>query len=175
LVSPLHGALALGMAAMLLLYNRRLKGMPLLGNLAVSLLCALAIYFPEFPSLPVFTLPACLFALLATLARELVKDLEDLEGDNAAGLRTFPVVAGISKTRKLAFALTAVVLALMPLPTAYLGYGPGYAVLSLLSAAPLLLLLLRDMFRPNPDYGRCRRRFKWLMLAGMAALTAGMI
>ncbi len=170
-----HGILVLGMALLLVVYNRTLKKLPLVGNLAVSLLCSLAIYFPEFPRMARYTLPACVFAFLATLARELVKDLEDVKGDFAVGLNTLPIAAGANPTRKLAFSLMAVLLAMLPLPSAYLGYGMGYAAISILFAAPLLLLLLRELYRSSPDYGLCQRRLKWLMLAGMAALGAGVL
>ena len=38
------------------------------------------------------------FSFLLTLPRELVKDLEDLEGDRQAGFRTFPALAGEQAT-----------------------------------------------------------------------------
>ena len=175
LADPWHGALAAGMALLLLAYNRGLKGKPLVGNLAVSLLCALAIYFPEFPALPMRTLPACVFALLATMAREIVKDAEDVEGDNAAGLKTFPIVAGLVAARKLALAVTVLILALLPMPLVYLNYKRPYAVASALLAAPVLLALILELAKPAADYSKCQRRFKWLMLGGMAALLAGVL
>lgn len=49
------------------------------------------------------------FAFVSTLSREIVKDMEDLEGDNAYGRKTLPVVAGM-KTAKIAVVLTQAIL-----------------------------------------------------------------
>ena len=173
LASPLHGLLALGMALLLLAYNRFLKGLPLVGNFAVAFLCALAIYFPEFPGLIHFTLPAFVFAFLATLAREVIKDAEDVEGDRAAKLRTLPLVIGVSRTRKLAFSLTAVLFALLPLPVVLFGYRWPYLVLSTVLVGPFLIALLLELVKPAADYSRCQRYFKWMIQGGILALLAG--
>jgi geranylgeranylglycerol-phosphate geranylgeranyltransferase len=170
LASALHGILAAGMLLSLLAYNRRFKAMPLLGNLVVSGLCATAIYFVEFPGFPQATLPACVFAFLATLAREIVKDLEDAAGDRAAGLRTYPLAAGESAARKSAFALVVALLALLPVPLAAFGYGWRYGILSAVLVAPFLLALILELSKPSARYARCQRWLKGLMVGGMAAL-----
>ncbi len=173
--SPWHGALALFMAVLLLVYNRKLKGLPLIGNLTVALLCALAIYFPEFPSAIRFTLPAFVFAFLATFAREVVKDIEDVEGDRAAKLRTLPLVFGISATRKLVFTLVVLLLAMLPMPLIYFGYDWHYAILSLVLAGPFLIVLLVELAKSGANYGKCQRYLKWIMLGGMIALWVGVM
>jgi 4-hydroxybenzoate polyprenyltransferase len=79
-------------------YNRFLKGLPLIGNLAVALLTtvpiAVAIIKFGFPQPRLLIL--AFFAFMLTLAREITKDIEDIEGDKALGLRTFPVLCGIN-------------------------------------------------------------------------------
>jgi hypothetical protein len=165
-------ALAAAMAALLLVYNRRLKGTPVLGNLAVALLCALAVWFTEFPLPPRGALPAALFALLATFARELVKDAEDVAGDRAAGLRTLAVAAGAGTARKLAFATIVALLALLPVPMT-MGYGWPYAAAVVLLAGPALVPLLGELARPDANFARASRLLKFLMIAGMIALWAG--
>lgn len=47
------------------------------------------------------------FAFLVSMIRELVKDLEDIEGDAQDGCRTLPVVAGIKIVRTTALLLSA--------------------------------------------------------------------
>jgi geranylgeranylglycerol-phosphate geranylgeranyltransferase len=177
--SPFHGALALAMALLLWLYNRFLKGKPLSGNLAVSLLCGLAVYFVELPLLIDFpwdahdSLPAALFAFLATFAREVVKDAEDIAGDRAAGHRTFAVSAGADAARKLAFATVALILAFLPFPALFFGYGLAYSLAVIALAGPLVFLLLRELSRPNAHFTRAQKLLKGLMLAGMVALVCG--
>jgi geranylgeranylglycerol-phosphate geranylgeranyltransferase len=179
--SPFHGGLALAMAALLWLYNRVLKGRPLSGNLAVSLLCGLAVYFVELPLLIDFpgeahdSLPAALFAFLATFAREVVKDAEDVAGDRAAGHRTFAVTSGVGAARKLAFATVVLILAVLPLPALFMDYGPLYAVAAILLAGPVVFLLLRELSNPAANFRRAQKLLKGLMLAGMVALLCGVL
>ncbi|MCD6024539.1 MAG: Digeranylgeranylglyceryl phosphate synthase [Fibrobacteria bacterium] len=179
--SPFHGALALAMAVLLWLYNRFLKGKPLSGNLAVSLLCGLAVYFVELPLLVDFpleahdSLPAALFAFLATFAREVVKDAEDIAGDRAAGHRTYAVAAGAGAARKLAFAVVALILAFLPFPALFFGYGRAYSLAAIALAGPLVFLLLRELARPDANFTRAQKLLKGLMLAGMVALLAGVL
>ena len=56
------------------------------------------------------------FAFLTTLAREIVKDMEDFEGDSSFGSRSLPVVAGIKTSKlvaSLVLALTIILMILM--------------------------------------------------------------
>lgn len=93
-------------------YNHYLKGKLLLGNIATSLLISLAILlYPsfeinllDFKSHP--TLILYFFALssfLINLSREIIKDIEDIQGDHAHGLQTLPIMAGKERSKNLAF------------------------------------------------------------------------
>jgi 4-hydroxybenzoate polyprenyltransferase len=46
-----------------------------------------------------------IFAFVINLIREIVKDLEDINGDTSQGMKTLAIVLGILKTTKLVFAL----------------------------------------------------------------------
>lgn len=180
--SPLHGLLAVAMAALLVTYNRALKGRPLAGNLAVSLLCGLAVYFVELPLLIDFpltttdSLPAAVFAFLATFARELVKDAEDVAGDRAAGHRTYAVVRGTEATRILALASVLLLLALIPIPVLWFGYHGSWLALIVILGTPLLIPLLRTLAHRNAGalhFARAQKLLKYFMLAGMISILAG--
>jgi len=54
-----------------------------------------------------------LFAFLLTVLREIVKDMEDVEGDREMECRTVPIVWGIAKTKIVAYVLGAVTIALL--------------------------------------------------------------
>jgi 4-hydroxybenzoate polyprenyltransferase len=56
------------------------------------------------------------FAFLVSLLREIIKDMEDWEGDEKFGCRTLPLVIGLKRSK-------AVVVALTLLNMALLGYG----------------------------------------------------
>ena len=168
-----QGNLALGMGILLALYNLRLKALPLVGNLAVSLLCALAVYFPEAPGLPAHTAVPALFAFLTTTAREIAKDAEDMPGDAAVGWRTFPLVFGIPATRGAVAAALVATLLLLPVPALRMGYHPAYAAVAALGALPLLIRGLAQALRRDPPWKPLQRGIKWIMLAGMLAILAG--
>lgn len=54
-----------------------------------------------------------IFAFLATLVREIIKDIEDFEGDMAFGRNTLPVVLGIKTTKILVIAIILVNIGLL--------------------------------------------------------------
>lgn len=88
-------------------YSANLKRLPLAGNLLVSAFCAgviIIVLVPDVvrPMVPVFrqsVFAYAVFAGLITFFRELVKDIEDREGDAATGLATFPIRFGITKAK----------------------------------------------------------------------------
>lgn len=106
-------------SALLYFYSASYKRLPLVGNFVVAFLTALAVFLPAFADyemqyafrdikLPVanermynlrliiaIVSAYALFAFLITFVREIIKDMEDVEGDKLFGCRTFPVVAGI--------------------------------------------------------------------------------
>lgn len=167
------GLLAASMGALLYVYNVNLKGMPLVGNLAVALLCALAIYLPELPHRPDFTLMPILFAFLTTVAREVAKDAEDVSGDREHGALTLPVLYG-TKAARIAVAIACVgTLALLPVPWLRLGYHVGYPIAAAALCLPLLALVLAGLQAPEPAWGPMQKRLKQLMLAGMIAIVLG--
>jgi len=92
-------------AALCYVYNRSLKALPLAGNFAVSILTCTAIIIPiaklgpPQPELQVLVF----FAFFLTFAREIIKDIEDMEGDKALGLKTFPIMRGVKPSLALVF------------------------------------------------------------------------
>lgn len=169
------GNLVVGMGILLALYNLRLKALPLVGNLAVALLCALAVYLPEVPRQPLYTLIPALFAFLTTVAREIAKDAEDISGDRAVGWRTFPIACGIRATRWATGGVLAATLLLLPAPLLVMEYHPLYGVLALAAPAPLLVRSLFDLRFAEPPWKRIQRALKWTMLAGMVSILAGVL
>ncbi|MGE0725793.1 MAG: UbiA family prenyltransferase [Alphaproteobacteria bacterium] len=111
-------ALAVANVALLVLYARRSKTLGAAKTAVVGYLVGSAVLFgavdPDRITLPVAILAAC--AALATAAREIVKDVEDMAGDRAAGARTLPVAIGARTSRRIADGaiLLAVALALVP-------------------------------------------------------------
>jgi geranylgeranylglycerol-phosphate geranylgeranyltransferase len=119
--------IALVNSCILWLYASRLKVMPLLGNIAVSYLAASIFLFGgalEGWSGVFSNLPVAGATFFVMLARELIKDAEDMPGDAAQGARTFPILYGIRYTVLIAAAaaVTGVVISL----TLFLRWGIFY-------------------------------------------------
>jgi 4-hydroxybenzoate polyprenyltransferase len=113
------GTLFLIVSGLLYFYSASYKRQFLIGNIIVAVLTAmipLLVVFYEWPALYKFytinteTLPEinflfywvggfALFAFMATLIREIIKDIEDFEGDIAYGRNSVPVVIGVLSAR----------------------------------------------------------------------------
>jgi len=116
------------------------------------------------------------FAFLATLIREIIKDVEDFEGDAAYGRNTLPIVLGIRLTRILVIILILfLVFSLVYVYVTYLSRKPG-GELDLLSllwfgmmlVLPFLYLVFRLIAaRDKKDYHLCSNLTKLVMLAGI--------
>ncbi|GJM28063.1 MAG: prenyltransferase [Cyclobacteriaceae bacterium] len=88
-------------------YSNQLKRMPLIGNFSVAILSALAIAIVgiHYGAADNLIYIYAIFAFVVSLIREIVKDLEDLKGDETFGCKTLPVVWGIRPTKSLIFVL----------------------------------------------------------------------
>ena len=104
-------------------YSKWFKRMPLIGNFVVSFFCAFVawvifyaqnLYEPSgsetktgyflFQLNVIYTFAIyALFAFISTLFREIVKDIEDAEGDKMENCRTLPVLIGVKKSKIVAF------------------------------------------------------------------------
>jgi 4-hydroxybenzoate polyprenyltransferase len=104
------GAINFVCAFLLWLYSNNLKRQPLIGNVVVSFLTGLSVFILVFLYEQLFPLVVAysLFAFFMTLIREVVKDMEDVKGDNSFGCKTLPIVWGIRKTKFFLYAVTAV-------------------------------------------------------------------
>lgn len=110
-------------SALLYIYSSYLKQILLAGNIVVSLVVALSIILVGiFELLPVINdinrdvqifffkiiLDYAIFAFMINLIRELVKDIEDTDGDHKAGMQTLPIVIGRERANKIVFILSLI-------------------------------------------------------------------
>lgn len=92
-------------AFLLWLYSNSLKRLPLVGNLTVAFLTGLAIWIIGFyyqTSLLLISVYAN-FSFFINLIREIIKDIEDRQGDRKHGSKTLPIVLGFRNTKKVIF------------------------------------------------------------------------
>jgi 4-hydroxybenzoate polyprenyltransferase len=113
-----YATIFLIVSALLYWYATSLKQTILFGNILVSLLVGLSILIVGvFEISPMITpdsrdaylfmfkflIDYAIFAFLINLVRELVKDLEDVDGDHKASYNTLPIAIGRDRANKVAF------------------------------------------------------------------------
>lgn len=121
-------------ALLLWFYSTDFKKKLLLGNILVALLSATVAFMPFVYEMALMqkhdsgflmeyqhmilsamkiTILFCVFAFITTLAREIIKDIEDYKGDKATGGLTMPVVWGIRTSKFNAFFLIIITVILL--------------------------------------------------------------
>lgn len=88
-------------------YSNDLKRQPLIGNVVIALLTAISILMVDalYQTGNPLILVYAGFAFFMTLIREIIKDMEDLKGDNTFGCRTLPIIWGLRRTKVLIYAI----------------------------------------------------------------------
>jgi len=127
------GTLFLIVSGLLYFYSASYKRQFLIGNIMVAFLTAmvpLLVVLYEWPALYRFytvnavELPSLsfifywvggfsVFAFLTTLSREIIKDIEDFEGDQAYGRNTVPVVMGVITAKIVAISLLIITIVML--------------------------------------------------------------
>jgi len=163
-------AIALFNLLALVAYTELFKGLPGIGNALVAYLSGSTFLFGGAAVGDLGVAVVVLFALaaLATFARELVKDVEDVAGDRAKDLKTLPIVVG--ERFSLTLAATVLVVAVLASPLPYLVdvFGSAY-FLVLLPADALLLYGARESFT-DPSAGQARIKTGMFLAAGAFVL-----
>lgn len=162
----------------LYLYARYFKRTSGLGNLVVSTLTAMVVLAGAFVVyLKMALVWGMVFAFLLNLIREITKDVEDLPGDLAHGLRTLPVVMSLGQTRTLLLGLYLLLLVALNLPmpfyqTVYQTFPAEYLYTSLfLVQLPALYLMYHVLTARVPaDFRTQSQLLKAMMFGGLLTL-----
>ena len=163
---------AIGIAVVNLLalvaYTELFKGRPLVGNILVAYLTGSAFLFGGAAlGEPLGADVLFLLAAVATLTREIVKDVEDIAGDRQEGLRTFPIVVGRTPALWTGVGVLVVAVAASALPFLDGSFGVSY-LLVVVPADVVMLWAARRSFR-DPTVGQ-----RWLK-RGMFLATAAFV
>ena len=183
------------MIVLLWFYSERYKRTILVGNLAVAFMSAMVVmivWLFEFYALKtqpdnfmtVYTslgllskivFAFSLFAFLLTLAREIVKDAEDIEGDKETACRTLAVVHGIQVAKVIAISLLVLAL-LLVLAACRKLYEISMMVPSvyylLMVALPGIYVIFRlSASRSREDFHRISTLVKLIMLSGILGMA----
>ncbi|MBN1988375.1 MAG: geranylgeranylglycerol-phosphate geranylgeranyltransferase [Bacteroidales bacterium] len=194
---PTYSLMFFLVAGMLWFYSTTYKRQFLLGNIIVSILSALVpllVLIFELPPLSTaywaylvkFQLSIsdivywiagyALFAFMLTFVREVVKDIEDFEGDQVFGRNTIPIVLGIQPAKIVAVTtILAAIMVLIYLFGAYLNRLPmggldyyTFVYLFLFIVVPLFIVLLKVYTATQKSHYRLSSALlKAVMLAGL--------
>lgn len=177
--SQQYAVINLCVIAMLYLYAVQLKGMPLIGNMVVALCsaavvatCVLLIAFDTKPAIMNFT-GYIVFSFFISLIRELVKDMQDVEGDMASGLKTYPIVAGIKGTKIMIYIVTGIEIMLCGLYS-FLSWGldlyAGSILMGIITFGLLYFINHIAKTKSKLEYGASSKLLKYIMFAGVINL-----
>ncbi|MEL6820974.1 MAG: geranylgeranylglycerol-phosphate geranylgeranyltransferase [Calditrichota bacterium] len=136
-------AMAAFFSALTWIYASFFKRQPLSGNAVVSISTAAAfIYGGIAVNNYAETIYPAIFAFFFHFGREIIKDMEDMEGDKAAGARTLPLVHGTGAAKQLIW-INFLLLTIATLFPWYQGeYGPIYMWIVLIGVYPVLTYCL---------------------------------
>lgn len=183
------------MTGLLYFYSTTYKKQLLIGNIIVAIatsLVPLTVYLFEFPPvlhhykyyiisgsirlgvISAWILAFSAFAFLSGLAREIVKDMEDFEGDRFAGRNTVPLSWGMAWAKRISMALLLMVVAGLAV-IYHLFFTPGgkpdFITLVYFSAFLVIPLVFNvyQLYRSKTveDYKFCGDLLKLIMLAGI--------
>jgi len=161
---------------LLLLYSYRLKRMPLIGNLIVALLTALAFIFSGVVvgNVALAIIPAA-FAFLINLIREVIKDMEDTEGDMLLSIRTFPIRFGNKAARYLVIVVTVILVLFTLIPFAFHIYSIEFFIVVMVIVNPILVYIVKSIFDDSSkqNLGRLSSLLKLNMVFGLIAIYMG--
>lgn len=164
-------AIAIALVNLLLLvaYTQLFKGLPGVGNAVVAALGGSTFLFGG-AAVGNATTPGVLFVLaaLATFTREVIKDVEDLEGDREEGLNTLPIAIG--ERPALWVGVVCLLVAVFASPLPYLNGSLGVVYLLVVLPANVLMLVAAYTSFQDPTAGQKRLKYGMFLAAGAFVL-----
>ncbi|MDP3679981.1 MAG: geranylgeranylglycerol-phosphate geranylgeranyltransferase [Flavobacterium sp.] len=189
IVKPGFASIFILIAATLYLYATSLKQMMIIGNVIVALLLSFSVIiigiFDLFPTIHegnqqqlgvIFSilLDYALFTFFLNFMREIVKDLEDVDGDYNQGMNTLPIAIGKSRTAKIVFGLSFIPILFM------LYYINKYLLELVFTTVYLLLFVVGPLFyftvkiwtaKSKKEFHALSLLLKWILLFGILSVV----
>ena len=181
------GLFASAIAVLLYFYSSDLKAMGLPGNSLIAFMSGSVIYIASRGIHEIHSAYFAEYAFLAfllTMARELVKDAEDIEGDKEQGCETFPILYGTRKTNILSNVILALIVIFLVTAAYLLSIEPFFNVKSTIEIhrfvypAFLVLALVPMIIKSMWMIGKANNKrdykkiSKWLKLTMMVGLIS---
>ena len=161
---------------LLVLYSKFLKRVLFIGNILVALLTGLVFIFGGVavrnPSAAI--IPA-LFAFLINFIREVVKDMQDVDGDKNAGVNTFPIRYGFQKSKILILLMTFTLILYTLYPFVARLYKIEYFMIVMIIVNPILVFSLKILFKDRSikNLNMISNLLKLSMVFGLIAIYLG--
>ena len=182
----------LGSIILLWFYSTNLKKQLLIGNVLISLLTAWVIVILFLSKYPLnlhrlllvdhdeirffrFTVLYASFAFIISLIREVIKDMEDMDGDRKYGCRTMPIVWGLNASKVFVAVWIIVLIAVLTILQFYvLPFGWWHSALYCLFFIIVpLVWIFRKLFTANSsnDFHRLSTLIKLVMFTGILSMV----
>lgn len=160
---------------LLFIYSSHLKRLPLIGNFVIALITSLAFIYGGIAAdnVQAAVIPA-IFALLINLIREIIKDIQDIEGDSKLNFKTFPIRFGINISKQLILSITIalILFTIYPFITNY--YKIEYFILVMIIVNPILIYSLKLLYdKSDKSISTVSRLLKFDMIMGLLAIYLG--
>ena len=177
-------------SVLLYLYATSFKKILFIGNFVVALVTSLSIIsiglfdvvpiiYPENKTemiiMLLILLDYTIFAFVINFIREIVKDIEDIEGDNFHGIRTLSSIIGINKTTKIVFTLSLIsVLVLLwyintNLMTFKLYYATIYSLVFIVGPMVFFTIKIWNS-KTKKDFHFLSNLLKWIIFFGILSV-----
>jgi len=168
-ISPTIGTINFIAAFLLWLYSNQLKRLPFIGNFTIAILTGTTLFLvgQYFQEREYLVLCYAIFAGFITLIREIIKDMEDLKGDEKFGCKTLPIVLGIAKTKQIIYGIVlifcTVVFVLMS----------SINIVFPITLSVIMIFLIFELLKADKikDYGKLSTFCKVIMLLGVISMV----
>lgn len=187
---PTFAGIFIIIVTLLYLYATSFKRMLLIGNIIVAFLLAVSILIiGVYDLLPLtfennkmemslyfsLLLDYAIFAFIINFIREIVKDMEDVNGDYNQGMNTLPIALGISRTGKVVFGLAIIATLILLwyinnyLMNNKLYYAVIYALLFVI--APMIFFIVKIWSaKTQKDFHLLSTVLKWIIFFGILSI-----
>lgn len=161
---------------LLIIYSKILKRIPILGNFTIALLAGLVFIFGGVVvDNPAAAIIPAVFAFLINLIREIVKDMEDVDGDKKVGIKTFPIAFGYQKSKYLILILSFILILFTLYPFITKIYKIEYFVIVMVFVNSLIIYCLKILFQDQSvkNLRKVSNLLKISMVIGLFAIYLG--
>jgi geranylgeranylglycerol-phosphate geranylgeranyltransferase len=168
--------IALLVSILIFLYSYKFKRLPLIGNFTVSLATAMAFIYGGIAVNRVrLTLVPAVLAFFYHFGREIIKDIQDMQGDQHDNARTLPLVYGEAVALIITTIIFLFLLVLLPFPFIFDWYQIWYLVIVLVGVYPVIVFVIYSMWkdRSSRNLGLLSKILKADMVVGLLAIYLG--